>query len=308
MNQIWLWVLFNIGIAFLLLLDLKVFHRNAHEIKMREALLTTAFWVSLALLFCVGVYFFRGREMAFQFLAGYLIEESLSVDNLFVFIIIFNYFCVPHSLQHRILFWGIVGALVMRGIFIYAGVALLNRFEWLIYLFGSFLLFTGFKLLRGKDEEVDPSKNIVLKLVRRFIPCVDKIEGEKFFLKIDNKWFATPLFIVLLIVETTDVIFAVDSVPAVLAISKDPFIVYSSNIFAILGLRSLYFALAGLMKLFHYLHYGLGIILMFVGTKMIVNHWVHIPIGIALGFIILVLTISVLLSVILIKKEKPEHP
>ncbi len=285
------------------MLDLRVFHRTAHEIKMKEALGWSFFWISLALIFCAGVYAFRGPGMAMKFLAGYLIEESLSVDNLFVFLVIFNYFRVPARYQHRVLFWGIVGALIMRGIFIIAGVALIHRFHWIIYVFGVFLIYTAVKLITGKDEEVQPEKNIFLKILRRLMPVTDHYEGEKFFVKKDGHFFATPLVAVLLVIETTDVLFAVDSVPAVLSISTDPFIVYTSNIFAILGLRALFFALAGLMKLFKYLHYGLGVILGFVGIKMILSRWFHIPIGIALGFIAGVLALCILASYWSMKNE-----
>lgn len=302
-TQVLLWIGFNLFVVLMLTLDLCVFHRKAHEVKIKEALAWSFFWISLALIFCGGIYYFRGPDLALKFFTGYLIEESLSVDNLFVFLVIFNYFRVPAAYQHRVLFWGIVGALMMRGIFILAGVALIHRFHWLIYVFGAFLIYTGFKLLAGKDEEVHPERNIFLKLFRRLMPITNHYEGQKFFLRKEGRLFATPLVVVLLVIESTDVLFAVDSVPAVLSISTDPFIVYTSNIFAILGLRSLFFALAGLMKLFKYLHYGLGIILGFVGIKMLISHWYHIPIGIALGFIAAALAICILASCLRMKNE-----
>jgi tellurite resistance protein TerC len=238
-----------------------------------------------------------GHEPAMKFLAGYLLEKSLSVDNLFVFLLIFSYFRVPAQYQHKILFWGIVGALIMRGIFIFLGVALVTRFHWVFYILGAFLIFTGIKLAFEKDKEIHPEKNPVLRLFRRFFPVTKELEGDKFFVKRAGRLYATPLLVVLLVVETTDVIFAVDSVPAILAITLDPFIVFSSNVFAILGLRALYFALSGIMQMFHHLHYGLSLILVFVGVKMLIGDFVKIPIGFALGFIALVLAVSIATSI-----------
>lgn len=288
----------------MLFLDAAVFHRKAHEVKFKEALLWSAFWISLALLFNVGIYFYKGKEAALQFLAGYLIEESLSVDNLFVFLLIFSYFRVPHLHQHKILFWGILGAQVMRAIFIFAGVALIHQFHWIIYLFGAFLVFSGFKLFFEKDKKVDPEKNIVLRVFKKFFPVTHSYHDGKFFIREAGRWVATPLFVVLLVIETTDLLFAVDSIPAILAITKDPFIVYTSNIFAILGLRALYFALAELMKLFHHLHYGLGAILIFVGVKMLLESVWNIPIAAALGFIVVTLIVSVISSIMCPAEKK----
>lgn len=298
------WVAFNIFVLAMLALDLGVFHRTAHVVRFKEAILWSAFWVSLAFLFLLGIFFWRGREPALEFLAGYLIEEALSVDNLFVFLLIFSYFRVPSLYQHKVLFWGIVGALVMRAIFIVAGIALVQKFHWVIYLFGAFLIFTGVRMALQKDKEINPGKNPVLRLFQKFMPVTERYEEGKFFVKREGRRLATPLFVVLLVVETTDVIFAVDSIPAVLAITLDPFIVYTSNVFAILGLRSLYFALAGMMALFHYLHYGLSAILVFVGFKMLLANFYKMPIGLALGAIAGFLTISVIASIVHPRKEE----
>lgn len=304
----WVWVGFNAFVIFLLFLDLKVFHRRSHKIEIKEALIGSAFWILLALLFCAGIYYFQGHESGFQFLTGYLIEKSLSVDNLFVFLVIFSHFKVAEQYQHKILFWGILGALVMRAIFIFAGVALIHRFHWLMYLFGVFLIFTGYKLIFGKEKEMSPEKSPFFKIARKIFPLSADYEGGKFFTRHANRkgLLATPLLIVLIMIEGTDVMFALDSIPAILSISRDPFIVYTSNIFAILGLRALYFALAGLMGMFRYLNYGLGIILAFVGVKMLIADIYHVPVAIALGFIMAVLAISIILSM-KIKPEKNAH-
>lgn len=294
----WGWIGFNVFILLMLILDAAVFHRNPKAVKMKEAVGWSIFWVALAMVFNVGVYFVQGKEKALQFLAGYLIEESLSVDNLFVFLLIFSYFKVPPSYQHKILFWGIIGAQVMRAVFILCGVALITKFHWVIYIFGSILVFSGIKLFFEKEKEVNPDKNIVLRLFRRFVPVTQTYEHGRFLVKENGRWAATPLLVVLIMIETTDLIFAVDSIPAVLAISKDPFIVYTSNVFAILGLRAMYFALSGLMELFHYLHYGLGAILIFVGVKMLGEHFFEVPLGVALGFIVVVLAGSVTVSIL----------
>jgi tellurite resistance protein TerC len=296
----------------MLVLDLGVFHRKSHEIRFKEALTWVAVWVGLAAVFAVLLYFFGhtmtgvrtkpNSELTLEFITGYLIEESLSVDNLFVFLLIFRYFKVPKAHQHKVLFWGIVGALVMRGIFIATGVALINRFHFIIYIFGAFLIYTGYKLFRQEEAEIHPERNPVLKAFRRYMPVTQDYEDAKFLVKRGARWFATPLAVVLVVVETTDVLFAADSIPAILAITRDPFIVYTSNVFAILGLRSLYFALAGMMEVFHYLHYGLAIILAFIGVKMVLSEVFKIPIGIALGVVAAVLAVSVLASVI---KKKP---
>jgi tellurite resistance protein TerC len=303
MNHTTLWIGFTAIVLIMLIIDLGVFNKKAHEVKMKEALIWSAVWITLALLFNVWIYFQMGQEAALRFLTGYLLEKSLSVDNLFVFILIFSFFNVKSELQHKVLFWGIIGALVMRAVFIALGVTLIERFHAIIYIFGAFLIYTGIKLALEKDKEVHPENNPVLRIFKKFMGVTETYEGDRFFVKRAGRWLATPLFVVLLVVETTDVVFAVDSIPAILAITTDPFLVYSSNVFAILGLRALYFALAGLMKLFHYLHYGLAIILVFVGSKMIISSFYKVPIGVALGVILLVLAGSVVLSLMFPKKE-----
>jgi tellurite resistance protein TerC len=292
------WIIFNVFILVMLLIDLLVFNRQSHAIRVREALVWSVVWITLALIFNAGIYYFAGHEMALKFLGGYLVEKSLSVDNLFVFLLIFAYFQVPSSYQHKVLFWGIFGALVMRALFIFAGIALIQRFSWLMYLMGAFLIFTGIKFALEKEKEVHPEKNPALRLFKKLMPVTSTYEGDRFVVKRDGKWWATPLLVVLVVIETTDVIFAIDSVPAVLAISLDPFIVYSSNAFAILGLRALYFALAGMMQAFHHLHYGLSAILIFIGIKMMIAKFFHIPIWAALGFISVTLTLSIIASLI----------
>jgi tellurite resistance protein TerC len=293
-----MWIGFNVFVLAMLALDLGVFHRKAHEVKIKEALLWSAVWIALALAFNVGVYFWRGPETALEFLTGYLLEKALSVDNIFVFIMIFAYFRVPALYQHKVLFWGILGALVMRAIFIVAGVTLLQHFHWVIYVFGAFLILTGIKLAMQQDKEVHPEKNPVLKLFRRLMPVMKHYKGDKFLIKRNGRRYATPLLLVLVMVETTDLVFALDSIPAILAITMDPFIVYTSNVFAILGLRALYFALAGIMQMFHYLSYGLATILVFVGVKMMIMDFYKLPIGISLGVVAGILTISVIASLL----------
>lgn len=292
------WTVFAILVLVFLALDLGVFNRKAHVVNVKEALLWTGFWVTLAMLFCGGVYWFEGHHKALEFLAGYLIEYSLSVDNLFVFLMIFGYFQVPPQYEHKALFWGILGALVIRAVFIFAGVALIERFEWIIYVFGLFLIYTAAKMAVSKDREVHPEKNPVLKGLRRIMPVDNSFDGGRFFLVKNGVRHATPLFAVVLALETTDILFAVDSIPAVLAITTDPFIVYTSNVFAILGLRSLFFALSGLMRIFHYLHWGLVVILTFVGVKMLLTELVKIPVFVSLGVIVGVLLLSILASVL----------
>jgi tellurite resistance protein TerC len=287
----------------MLVLDLGVFHRRTHVVKFREALLWSALWIALAAIFAVIVYFWHGRVPALEFVTGYVIELSLSVDNLFVFLLIFRYFQVPTVHQHKVLFWGILGALVMRAIFILAGVGLIRQFHWIIYVFGALLVYSGIKLFRQENAEIHPEKNPLLRLFRRWIPVTKDYEGAKFFVRRPGL-YATPLFIVLLVVETTDVLFAVDSIPAILAITLDAFIVYTSNVFAILGLRSMYFALAGMMELFHYLHYGLSLVLIFVGGKMLVSHYYQVPTELALGIVAGILIISVVASMLHPKKAK----
>jgi len=297
LNEIIFWVAFNVFVVLLLILDLGVFNRKSHTIAFREALLTSFGWIALAMVFALLLYFWHGHTTTLEFLTGYVIELSLSVDNLFVFLLIFRFFKVPPEHQHKVLFWGILGALIMRGIFILLGVGLMRRFEWLAYVFGAMLVYSGIKLFTQKDMDIQPERNPVLRVFRRFVPVTPDYEGNKFFVR-QPRLLATPLLVVLLVVETTDLIFAVDSIPAILAITLNAFVVYTSNVFAILGLRSMYFALAGMMDLFHYLHYGLSIVLIFVGIKMILGHHVHIPTVAALGVVAGVLTISVLASVL----------
>ncbi|MCU0724055.1 MAG: TerC family protein [Planctomycetes bacterium] len=288
-----------------LVLDLGLFHRKASEVRIREAAIWTAVWISLAVLFGIGVFFWFGPKPGLEFFTGYIVEEALSVDNLFVFLVIFSYFSVPASYQHRVLFWGILGAMVMRGLFIFAGAALLSAFHWIMYLFGGFLILTSVKLLLQKDEEMDPSKNPVLRVFRRLVRSVPEYRETHFLVKEGGKWFATPLLAVLVTIETTDVVFATDSIPAIFGVTKDPFIVYTSNIFAILGLRSMFFVLSGMMGKFHYLKYGLSLILGLIGAKMIVFEIVHVgeewkmtATGGSLGAVALVLALSIVLSLL----------
>jgi tellurite resistance protein TerC len=303
LNQtVLLWSGFAVFVLGMLALDLGVFHKKVHVITLKEAISWCAIWISLALLFNLGIFFFRGTEPALKFFTGYLIEYSLSVDNIFVFLLIFRYFKAPARYQHKILFWGILGALVMRGIFIFMGVALIQKFHWMVIVFGVFLVFTGIKMIFHKDEEIHPEKNPVLKIFQKLMPVTKHYADGNFFVKKETTWFATPLFVVLLVVETTDVVFAIDSVPAVLAITIDPFIVYTSNVFAILGLRSLFFALAGIIEFFHYLNHGISAILVFVGVKMILTNFYEIPISISLGVIAGILLISIICSLLKPKK------
>lgn len=293
-----LWVGFNLFVLLMLALDLGVFNRRAHVIRFKEALGWCAVWISLAMLFNLGIYIWGGREMALAFLTGYLIEESLSIDNLFVFVLVFSHFRVPSLYQHRVLFWGILGALIMRALFIFTGISLIRKFHWVIYLFGAFLVLTGIRMALHTDKKMDPEKNLLLRLFRRFFSVTEDYVEGKFLVKREGRYMATPLLLVLIVVETTDLIFALDSIPAILAITTDPFIVYTSNVFAIMGLRSFYFALAGIMELFHYLHYGLSVILVFVGTKMLISDLFHIPIGIALGTVALIFIVSIVASLL----------
>jgi tellurite resistance protein TerC len=279
----------------MLVLDLGVFHRRAHTVKFREALAWSVAWIALAGIFAIVIFFWHGRTPALEFVTGYVIELSLSVDNLFVFLLIFRFFQVPAIHQHKVLFWGILGALVMRAIFIAAGVGLIQRFHWIIYVFGAFLVYSGIKLFFQEEAEIHPEENPMLRLFRRWVPVTDDYVGNKFFVR-NPGLYATPLFVVLLVVETTDLLFAVDSIPAILAITRDAFIVYTSNVFAILGLRSMYFALAGMMEMFRYLHYGLSLVLVFVGAKMLLSHYFEIPTHLALAAVAGVLAISVIAS------------
>jgi tellurite resistance protein TerC len=302
--DVYVWAGFIAFVILLLAIDLGVFHRKSHEVKIKEALIWSAVWISLALIFNYGIYIFLGKEKALEFLTGYLIEKSLSVDNLFVFIMLFTFFNVQPKYQHKVLFWGILGALIMRAVFIFAGVALISKFHWIIYIFGAFLIFTGVKMLFHKEGEIAPDKNPLVRLFKKFFPVSERMHGGNFFVKINSKTVATPLFIVLLVVEFTDLIFAVDSIPAILAISSDTFIIFTSNVFAILGLRALYFALAGITKYFHYLKYGLSAILVFVGLKMVIVGFYKIPIIYSLLTILGILLISVLASVVFKKNTK----
>lgn len=296
------WILFNVFVLAMLALDLFVLHRDEHVIRFREAVLTSLGWIALAGLFAVGVYFWMGSARALEFTTGYLVEQSLSVDNLFVFLLIFRYFQVPATYQHKVLFWGIMGALVTRGIFILAGVKLIQHFHWVVYAFGALLVYSGVKLAFANKQSEDFEKTWAVRLFRHWFPVTpDYVNGH--FLVRQERWCATPLLLVLLVVESTDVVFAVDSIPAVLAITREPFIVYTSNVFAILGLRSLYFTLAGMMERFAYLHYGLSLILVFVGAKMIVAEFHPIPVAIALGVIVGVLALSIALSLLFPAKQ-----
>jgi tellurite resistance protein TerC len=304
-NELLLWVAFGIMVLALLALDLGVFHRKSHEISIKEALLWSAFWIFIAFIFNVAIYKCLGSDSAVEFAAAYLIERALSFDNLFIFLLVLSYFKVPSRYQYRVLFWGIVAALLFRGIFIMAGIELIDKFHWVLYIFGAFLIFTGIRIFMQKDgKEMDLEGNPVLRLSRRLLPCTDEYHGGSFFTKIGGKTLVTPLFIVLLVIETSDLLFAIDSVPAVFGITLDPFIVYTSNIFAILGLRALYFALAGCMLAFRYLSHGITIILIFIGLKMLLTSVYEIPPAIALGIIIAVLVISILLS--MARPAKPE--
>ena len=312
MTQLWLWIGFGLFIAGMLAIDLGVVNRKAHVISVREATKWTVVVVTTAAIFAAWIFSARGSEAGLQFLTGYLIELALSVDNIFVFILIFTYFRVPAVYQHRVLFWGIFGALLMRGAMIGAGTLLLERFHWIIYIFGAFLVFTGIKMAVHDDVEIEPENNPVLRLVRRFIPVTRTYEGQRFFVRAlteagDVRLMATPLFIVLVMVETTDLVFAVDSIPAVFAITRDPFLVFTSNVFAILGLRSMYFLLAGIIEKFHFLKLGLAIVLTFVGVKMLITYFhLEIPTAISLGVVAAVLGLSVVASLVFPKQPEPE--
>lgn len=304
MNQTLLWIVFNIFILIMLALDLGVFNRKAHEIGFKEAIIFSVVWILLALLFNLFIWYEFGKTKAVEYLTGYIIEKSLSIDNIFVFVLLFSAFNVPPAYQHKVLFWGVTGALLFRAVFIFAGVALIERFHWIIYLFGIFLIYTGIKIAREKGTKIDIEDNRFLKLIRRFIPFTSEYHGSQFFVK-QGKTYATPLFMVLIIIEFTDLIFAVDSIPAILAITSDPFIVYTSNVFAIMGLRSLYFALASSLKFFIYLHYGLALILVFVGTKMVGSNLFKLDPFVSLIIIALILLVSIVASVIKTKRDPP---
>ena len=301
--SLWFWVGFNVVVLAMLALDLGVFHRKAHEVTLREAGTWSAVWVALALLFNLWLYLAWGAEPALQFLTGWLIEKSLSVDNIFVFAMLFTYFAVPAQYQHRVLFWGILGALVMRGVFIAAGAYVLEQFHWVIYVFGGLLVLTGIKMAL-RVEGYDPERNVVLRLVRRFLPVTTEYHGQRFWVRQAGRWVATPLFVVLLMVEMTDLIFALDSIPAIFAVTQEPFLVYTANVFAILGLRSMYFLLAGVIHRFVYLKYGLALVLVFVGTKMMLLDVVKVPIGLSLAAVGSVIALSIALSLL----RRPEPP
>lgn len=316
-GTIWLWLGFNLFVLGMLALDLGVFHRKAHAVSLKEAAIWSIVWIVLALIFNLGIYLFwdevsyassyTNREAALAFFTGYLIEKSLSVDNIFVFVLIFTFFAVPAAYQHRVLFWGIIGALLMRGALIAIGAALLKEFHWIIYVFGAFLIFTGIRMALHKNEQLHPEQNPLVKLLRKLMPVTDGYEGDKFFIRRAGKLMATPLFLVLLLVESTDLVFAVDSIPAIFAITDDPFIVYTSNVFAILGLRSLYFLLAGVVDKFHYLKLGLSVVLVFVGIKMVIVDLYKIPVGLSLAVIATILTTSIVASLIRARRlEKTE--
>ncbi len=291
-----LWIGFGVFVVAMLALDLGVFNRRAHEISFREALIWTLVWISLALIFNAGIYHYSGSQKGLEFLTGYVIEYTLSVDNLFIFLLIFKYFSVPAQYQHRVLFWGILGALIMRLVFILLGAALLARFEWVVFIFGAIVLLGGLKMMKEEEMEVHPERNLVLRIFRRFVPTTHQDAGASLIVRRDGRIYATPLLLVLLVVEATDVAFAADSIPAIFAVTRDPFIAFTSNIFAILGLRSLYLLVAGAFYRFYYLKWGLGLVLIFVGAKMLISEWVVIPIGPSLGVVGALLGGSLLIS------------
>jgi len=303
LSELQLWIGFWIVVAALLAIDLFLFSKEAHKVSLKEALAWSAAWIILALIFGGGVILFMGSEQGLAYFTGYLVEKSLSVDNLFVFLVIFKYFGVEPKYQHRVLFWGVFGALLLRTIIIITGAALVARFQWLLYFFGAFLVYTGVKLGFSEGEAVDPADNIAVRFSRRFFPVSDEFHGQEFFIKREGKRWATPMFLVLITIEFSDLIFAVDSIPAIFGITQDVFIILTSNIFAILGLRALYFVLADFMDRFHYLQIGLSAVLSFIGVKMLIAHWIHINTGISLGVVGGILILSVLASV---GKEKAQ--
>ena len=305
-ESIWLWVGFNLFVLFMLALDLGVFHRKSHAVSLKEAAIWSVVWIAMSLLFNSAIYFFWNKmapnshytnsEAALAFFTGYIIEKSLSVDNIFVFVLIFSYFAVSAAYQHRVLFWGIIGALIMRGTLIAVGAALIEQFHWIIYVFGAFLVYTGIRMFSHANIKVEPEKNPLVKMARRFLPVTDTYEGSQFFAKNAGKWMATPLFLVVLFVESTDLLFAVDSIPAIFAVTTDIFIIYTSNVCAILGLRALYFLLANVVEKFHYLSAGLSIILIFVGIKMLIDSFYKIPVVISLSVVFGVLMVAIVAS------------
>ncbi|MBI3668206.1 MAG: TerC/Alx family metal homeostasis membrane protein [Acidobacteria bacterium] len=303
MGTLWLWIGFTAFVLLMLAIDLGVFHRRAHAISLGEAAAWSVVWVVVSLAFNLGLLHWYGPKPALEFFTAYLIEKSLSVDNLFVFVLLFRYFAVEPRYQHRLLFWGILGALVMRGAMIGLGVVLISRFAWVLYLFGAFLIYAGAKMMLQKDEEIHPERNPVLRWARKFLPLTKHYEGQKLFVRSEGLWRATPLLLVLLVVEATDLAFAVDSIPAVFGVTRDPFIVFTSNVFAILGLRAFYFLLAGVLPYFRYLSVGLSLVLMFIGAKMLAEHWVPISTGVSLAVVGAVLTVAVVASVIAAQAE-----
>ncbi len=303
---LWVWGALLATLATMLIADLLLVHRTAHVITLKEAAIESAVWITIGTSFSLVMLFWQGSGAAGEYLAGYLIEKSLSVDNVFVWAVIFSYFKVPPKYQFRVLFWGIFGALVLRAIFIFAGVALIERFEWVLYIFGAFLIFTAFRIAKHDEAEIDPEKNPILGLVRKFVPSTTEYDGQKLFTRVNGKRLATPLLAVLILIETTDVVFAVDSIPAILAVSREQFIVFASNAFAILGLRALYFCLAGMAGKFRYLNVGLGVILGFVGTKMLISGFYHFPTWASLVVITVVLTVAIVASLRADKRD-PDH-
>ena len=308
MNETWLWIVFAAVFTVSMFFDLFVFHRKAHVIPVKEALKLVGFWVTLAAVFNSILYFYMGADKAVLFTTAYLIEYSLSVDNLFVFLAIFTYFAVPREAQRKVLLWGILGVIVLRGVFIFAGIELIRRFEFLTYVLGAFLIYTAIKMVTQKEKEVEPDRNPIVRFSRKIIRVTPEYHGSDFFTVKDGIKFATPLIIVLIAIDVIDTMFAVDSVPAVLAITLDPLIVFSSNMFAILGLRALFFAMAGLFFLFRYLSTGICVVLAFVGAKMLIDHWVHMPALVSLAVVLAILAGSIILSVVLPKKEEAEVP
>ena len=296
------WLAFTVLIATIMILDLGVFNHPSKQESFKRAVGFSLFCVACALIFGGGVWYFKGPGLALEFLTGYLVEEALSIDNIFIFLVIFSYFKVPPKLQRTALFWGILGALLMRAVFIVCGISLIERFHWILYFFGALLVFTGLRMAFKSDENIQPENNPVLKLLRKLVPVTDDYHGHHFWIRQAGRWVATPLFVVVVVVETTDLMFAVDSIPAVLAITRDPFIVFTSNVFAIMGLRAMFFALAGAMNKFHLLNYGLAAVLCFVGGKMLLEHWINIPIGISLGVIAGVLAVTVGASLLFPKR------
>ena len=304
-GSLWAWMAFLGAVFVMLMVDLGIFHRKAHVLSLKEATLWSIFWVVVSVLFNILILFWLGEEKALEFLTGYLLEKSLSADNIFVFAVLFSYFAVPAEYRHRVLFWGVVGAIVFRLTFILAGTALLERFHWVVYVFGIIVIISGIKLLMRKEEKIVPERNPVLRLARRLLPITPTYHGQRFFVVHDGKVFATPLMLVLLVIESTDIVFAIDSIPAIFAITRDPFIVFTSNVCAILGLRALYFLLEGMIRLFRYLDEGLAVILVFIGVKMLLSEFYEIPVWVALGFVAVVLAIAITLS--LVVKEAKAH-